>query len=107
VSEAGAPPYDLNEARVVSSNYQTGGASLSISGKLSNGKPLLLDFSRNGSAAAYSTNLLEANLDGINGTNSTGATTYNTQARTVTGNFRSTFPSVGEVSGSFSGVAVQ
>ncbi|MCI1190138.1 hypothetical protein MON38_22155 [Hymenobacter sp. DH14] len=107
ISEAGAPPYDLNEARVVSANYQTGGSSLSISGKLNNGKQLLLDFSRAGTPTAYTTNALEGTLDGTTGTNSIGATTYNTQTRTVTGNFRSTFPVVGEVSGSFSGITVQ
>ena len=105
VSEAGAPPYDLNEARVVSSNYQTGATTLIISGKISNGKSLMLNFE--GGGADHSTGRFEATLDGTTGTQPIGSTTYNSQARTVTGSFRSTFPSVGEVSGSFSGVAVQ
>ena len=106
VSEAGAPPYDLNEARVLNSNYQTGAPNLTISGKLNNGKVLLLNFVRNGTTSA-STNALEGSLDGNSGTSSTGTTTYNAQTRTASGNFRSTFPVIGEVSGTFSNIAVQ
>ena len=107
VSEAGAPPYDLNQARIVSSNYQTGAPSLTISGKLNSGKILILDFSKNSVTSAYATNDLAGTLDGTSGTNSVGTTTYNSQARTATGSFRATFPVVGEVTGSFSGIAVQ
>lgn len=107
VSEAGAPSYNLTEAHIINANYQTGAAGLTISGKLNNGKVLVLDFVRNGSTTANTTNILESSLNGNTGTNSVGTTTYNPQTRTVSGTFRSTFPTVGEISGSFSGLPVQ
>ncbi|GAB3876167.1 hypothetical protein GCM10028824_33380 [Hymenobacter segetis] len=108
VAEAGAPPYDLAEARVVNSNYQTAASSLTITGKLSSGKVLNLEFSRGaGSPPANTTNVLTASLDGTTGTASSGTTTYNAQTRTVSGSFKATFVGPGEVSGSFSGIAVQ
>lgn len=105
VSEAGAPSYNLNEAKLLSSNYQTGASSLSIMGKLNNGKVLTLNFSRgSGSVPAYTTNVLDATLDNVVGTNATGATTFNTTKRTADGSYQVTFPTIGVISGSFTGL---
>ncbi|MFD2719510.1 hypothetical protein ACFST9_12345 [Hymenobacter monticola] len=101
VSEAGAPDYELREARVVDATYQTGAPRLTLSGKLSNGKTLLLRFTKGTATASAATNALSSSLDGETGTNTTGTTAYDTQTRVVSGQFRTTFTGVGEVVGSF------
>ena len=104
VSEAGAPAYDLREARLGDANYHTGATSLSLSGKLNNGKPLVLYFTKGNATASYTTTALSSNLDGTMGSSSVGTTTYNPQTRTVSGTFRTTFAIIGEVSGSFADI---
>lgn len=105
LSEGGAPGYPLREARVVSANYQTGSSDLVITGKLNNGKPLTLTFSRGaGTPPPFSTGAVEAVLDGATGTAATGTTTYNPQNRQVAGAFQATFPVIGVLSGSFTGI---
>ena len=106
ISEAGAPSYSLNDAYVVSSNYQTGASSLTITGKLNSGKVLTLNFTKVGSASPNTTNALDATLDNVAGSSATGTTAFNTQGRTVDGSFQVTFPIPGAVSGSFAGVAL-
>ncbi|MVN76555.1 hypothetical protein GO988_09495 [Hymenobacter sp. HMF4947] len=106
VSEAGAPSYNLLEAQVVNYNYQTGATNLTISGKLTSGKALTLRFTRSGTAAVYTTNLLSATLDGVAAAPATGTTTFSTQARTVDGTFQATFPVLGVLNGSFAGIAL-
>ena len=101
VSEAGAPPYDLKEAHVIDGGYQTGAPRLSFSGKLGNGKTMVLYFSKGTATASYTTNELTGTLDGVTGTNPVGNTTYSPQTKRVNGDFRATFPGVGEVSGTF------
>jgi hypothetical protein len=104
ISEAGAPNYFLNEALVVSSNYQTGSSSMTITGKLNSGKSLTLNFSRDGNPQPYTTDGLEATLDGVSGTGARGISTFNSQTRKVSGNFDVTFPTTGVVQGSFTDV---
>ncbi len=105
VSEAGAPDYPLREAKVVSSNYQTGSSDLTITGKLNNGKALTLIFSRGtGTPPPYSTAGLEAALDGIASSTAMGTTTYSPTTRKVNGNFQLNFPGTGALSGSFTGL---
>ncbi|MBJ6111096.1 hypothetical protein JAO73_18885 [Hymenobacter sp. BT523] len=101
VSEAGAPPYELKEARVIDGSYQTGAPRLSFSGKLTSGKTLTLFFTKGTTTAPYMTNALTSTLEGESGTNTTGTTTYDTKTRIVSGQFRTTFTGVGEVTGSF------
>jgi hypothetical protein len=107
VSEAGAPSYALRSARVVDANYRTGSPSMSITGTMSNGKTLLMRFNKSGNAPDYTTNAVDARLDGVVGTSATGITAYSTQTRMVDGSFQATFPSVGVVTGSFAGIALQ
>lgn len=103
VSQAGAPSYNLNEARVVSYNYQTGGAMLSLSGKLGDGRLLTLNFSRGTNPPAYSTRALQATLGTEDATNPTGTTTYDPTTHQVDGTFSTTFTgSTGTLTGSFS-----
>ena len=104
VSEAGAPSYDLREARLVDANYQTGAPSLSSTGKLTNNKTLLLHFSKGAATIPYTTAGLSASLDGEAGTSTSGSTTYNTQTKTVSGSFQTTFTGVGVVVGSFTDI---
>lgn len=106
VSEKGAPSYALSEAHVLSANYQSAVSSMTIVGKLNNGKAVQLDFSRNPGSTApnTTTNVLEAYLDGASGTDASGTTTYNTTAKTVDGSFTATFPSTGTIKGSFTKV---
>lgn len=104
VSEAGAPAYDLNEARVVDVTYQTGSPRLSLSGKLNSGKTLLLYFTKGSATVNYTTNALTSSLEGVAGTNSSGTTAYDVQTKVVNGNFRTTYPGVGEVVGSFANI---
>jgi hypothetical protein len=104
VSEAGAQDYDLKEARVTDATYQTGAPRLSLSGKLNSGKTLLLYFTKGTNTANYTTSALSSTLEGVGGTNSAGTTTYNVQTKVVNGEFRTTFPGVGEVVGSFAGI---
>ncbi|MBF9223687.1 hypothetical protein [Hymenobacter ruricola] len=104
VSEAGAPSYDLNEAHVVDANYRSGAPRLSLAGKLSNGKTLLLNFTKGTATTDYTTNALTSTLEGATGTNTVGTTTYDVQTKLVTGSFRTTYPGVGEVVGSFAGI---
>ncbi|TGE15807.1 hypothetical protein E5J99_11455 [Hymenobacter elongatus] len=81
---------------------------MTITGKLNNGKAVLLDFVRNPGATTppNTTNGLEAYLDGASGTAMSGTTTYNTQTKKADGTFSVTFPATGALTGSFSGVAV-
>jgi hypothetical protein len=104
VSEAGAPVYDLSEARVIDGGYQTGAPRLSITGKLGSGKTLVLNFTKGSSTTSYTTSALTGTLDGVTGTNYVGATTYDPQTKLVNGNFRATFPIVGEVTGTFADI---
>lgn len=105
VSEAGAPSYPLRDAAVVSSNYQTGVSALTITGKLNSGKVLTLNFSRSsGNPPPYTTNGLEATLDGVAGSAASGTTTFSPTTRKVDGAFAVTFPATGGLSGSFTGV---
>lgn len=104
VSEAGAPTYDLKEANAIDGGYQTGSPRLSFSGKLSKGKTMVLYFSKGTATASYTTNDLTGTLDGVTGTSFTGTTTYDPQTKLVKGDFRATFPSVGEVVGTFAGI---
>ncbi|GAA4350468.1 hypothetical protein GCM10023185_08210 [Hymenobacter saemangeumensis] len=103
VSEAGAPSYELRDALVTSANYQSSAAAMEIIGKLNSGKVLTLSFSKNGTAQPYSTNTLEAALDGNSGSAASGTTTYSTQSQRANGSFRVTFPVIGEVTGTFTG----
>ncbi|MBH8570543.1 hypothetical protein KB206_16750 [Microvirga sp. STS02] len=104
VSEAGAPVYDLNEARVVDGGYLTGSPRLSITGKLGSGKTMVLNFTKGSATTNYTTNALTGTLDGVTGTNFTGTTTYDPQTKLVNGDFRATFPVVGEVVGTFANI---
>ena len=104
VSEAGAPVYDLKEAHVIDGGYLTGSPRLSFSGKVSNGKTLVLYFTKGTATANYTTNALAGALDGVTGTNYSGTTTYDPQTKLVNGDFRATFPSVGEVVGTFANI---
>ncbi|GAB2854887.1 hypothetical protein [Hymenobacter ruber] len=104
VSEAGAPVYDLSEARVVDGGYLTGAPRLSITGKLGSGKTMVLNFTKGTSTTNYTTNALTGTLDGVAGTNYTGTTTYDPQTKLVNGDFRATFPFVGEVVGTFANI---
>ncbi|UOQ98287.1 hypothetical protein MUN81_02060 [Hymenobacter sp. 5317J-9] len=101
VSEAGAPPYELKEARLIDASYQTGAPRLSLSGKLSGGKTLTLYFSKGTATTAYTTNALTSSLEGAPGANESGTTTYDTKTRIASGQFRTTFTGVGEIVGSF------
>lgn len=77
---------------------------MSITGTMNSGKILIVRFNKSGSAPDYTTNAIDARLDGVVGTNATGTTTYSTQSRMVDGMFQATFPGVGVVVGSFAGV---
>ena len=104
VSEAGAPAYDLKEARLLNANYQTGSSNLSSSGKLNSGQTLLLNFSKGSATTPYTTASLSTSLDGVAGTSPSGNTTYNPQTKTVSGSFQTTFVGVGVVTGSFTDI---
>ena len=104
VSEAGAQPYDLSEARVIDGGYLTGAPRLSFSGKVSNGKTMVLYFTKGTATTSYTTNALTGTLDGVTGTNFSGTTIYDPQTKLVNGDFRATFPVVGEVVGTFANI---
>jgi hypothetical protein len=104
VSEAGAQPYDLSEAHVIDGGYLTGSPRLSFSGKVGSGKTLVLYFTKGTATTNYTTNALTGVLDGVTGTNFTGTTTYDPQTKLVSGDFRATFPSTGEVVGTFANI---
>jgi hypothetical protein len=103
VSEAGAPNYNLRDAYVESATYDAKISSVSISGKLANGKLLSLAFKRqpNSSSSIYMTDQLVSTLDGVAATQSTGSSSYSAQTKTVDGNFTVSFPSTGVITGSF------
>lgn len=107
VSEDGAPNYDLKEAHVVTSNYQSGAPYLTITGLASNGKVLTVNFTRGtGSSPAYSTNEVAATLDGKTGVAASGTTVYDPQTRTATGSFGVTFPATGAIKGTFTAIPI-
>ncbi|UOQ52567.1 hypothetical protein [Hymenobacter cellulosivorans] len=108
VSENGAAPYLLKSAQVVSANYKSAATSLTLSGKLSNGQSIRLEFSRTPSstAPANSTNELRAVLGSTVGTDATGTTSYDAQKKQASGSFSATFPTIGPITGSFAGVPV-
>jgi hypothetical protein len=104
ITEAGAPAYELKEARVIDATYLTGSPRLSLSGKLTSGKSLTLYFSKGSATTSYTTSGLTSSLDGVAGTNTAGNTVYDTQTKIVSGDFRTTFAGTGEVVGSFSDI---
>ena len=110
VSEGGAPAYRLSEAFVQSAVYEARISSLSITGKLANGKALSLAFKRqpnSSNTSIYVTDQLTASLDGVAATQATGSSAYSASTQTVDGTFSVTFPAAGVITGSFINVSTQ
>jgi hypothetical protein len=109
VSENGGPSYTMTDAYVVSAIYDSRISTLSITGKLKSGKSLLIAFNRTptSSTGPYTTNEATASLDGVESPFATGMSVFNVQTSKIDGNFSTSFPSTGIVTGSFVGITLQ
>lgn len=109
VSVDGAPEYILGETEVTQALYNGPLATLEVTGKLSNGKQLLLSFQQSApTIGANKTDMVEADLAGIGKPVSATATTIrNATSNTASGSFKLTFATGLVVEGKLKEVQLQ